>query len=137
MILTSIIFFIIAVIFVFQYIQLRKNNVPIINSGTSNADITKPKFTINGNNQEIAITAKEGDFISVDEILLKKNVVFQSNKFKIFTDKVIFNKKKLIATSSEKSKFISKNTSIVSNGFDIIDNGNIINFKGKTILTLK
>ena len=69
--------------------------------------------------------------------MLKKNVVFQSNKFKIFTDKVIFNKKKLIATSSEKSKFISKNTSIVSNGFDIIDNGNIINFKGKTILTLK
>ena len=137
MILTSIIFFIIAVIFVFQYIQLRKNNVPIINSGTSNADITKPKFTINGNNQEIAITAKEGDFISVDEILLKKNVVFQSNKFKIFTDKVIFNKKKLIATSSEKSKFISKNTSIVSNGFDIVDNGNIINFKGKTKLTLK
>ena len=137
MIITSVIFFIIAVIFVFQYIQLGKKNVTIINSGASNADITKPKFTINGNNQEIAITAKEGDFISVDEILLKKNVVFQSNKFKIFTDKVIFNKKKLIATSSEKSKFISKNTSIVSNGFDIIDNGNIINFKGKTILTLK
>ena len=137
MILTSIIFFIIAVIFVFQYIQLTKNNVPIINSGTSNADITKPKFTINGNNQEIAITAKEGDFISVDEILLKKNVVFQSNKFKIFTDKVIFNKKKLIATSSEKSKFISKNTSIVSNGFDITDYGNIIILKGRTTLTLK
>ena len=137
MILTSIIFFIIAVIFVFQYIQLSKNNVTIINSGKSNADITKPKFTINGNNQEIAITAKEGDFISVDEILLKKNVIFQSNKFKIFTDKVIFNKKKFIATSSEKSKFISKNTSIVSNGFDIVDNGNIINFKGKTKLTLK
>ena len=137
MIITSIIFFIIAVIFVFQYIQLGKNNVAIINSSTSSADITKPKFTLNGNNQEIAITAKEGDFISVDEILLKKNVVFQSNKFKIFTDKVIFNKKKLIATSSEKSKFISKNTSIVSNGFDIVDNGNIINFKGKTKLTLK
>ena len=137
MILTSIIFFIIVVIFVFQYLQLSKNNVPIINTGSSNADITKPKFTINGNNQEIAITAKEGDFISADEILLKKNVVFQSNKFKIFTDKVIFNKKKLIATSSEKSKFISKNTSIVSNGFDIVDNGNIINFKGKTKLTLK
>ena len=137
MILTSIIFFIIAVIFVFQYIQLSNNNVSIINSGTSNADITKPKFTINGNNQEIAITAKEGDFISVDEILLKKNVVFQSNKFKIFTDKVIFNKKKLIASSSEKSQFISKNTSIVSNGFDITDYGNIIILKGKTTLTLK
>ena len=31
----------------------------------------------------------------------------------------------------------SKNTSIDSVGFDIIENGNIINFKGKTKLVLK
>ena len=136
-ILTLIIFLIIAVFFGFQYVQINKNNLTVINSISNNADITKPKFTINGNNQEIAITANEGDFLSADEILLKKNVVFQSNKFKIFTDKVIFNKKKLIASSSERSKFVSKNTSITSNGFDIVDNGNIINFRGKTTLTLK
>ena len=136
-ILTLIIFLIIAVFFGFQYVQINKNNLTVINSISNNADITKPKFTINGNNQEIAITANEGDFLSADEILLKKNVVFQSNKFKIFTDKVIFNKKKLIASSSERSKFVSKNTSITSNGFDIVDNGNIINFRGKTSLTLK
>jgi len=135
--LTLFIFLIITIFFGFQYVQIKKNNVATINSISSNADITKPKFTINGNNQEIAITAKEGDFLSADEILLKKNVVFQSKKFKIFSDKVIFNKKKLIASSSEKSKFISKNTSITSNGFDIVDNGNIINFRGKTTLTLK
>ena len=118
--------------------QLSKKNINnSISPETNSADITKPKFTISGQNQEIAITAKEGDFISVDEILLKKNVVFQSTNFKIFSDKVIFNKKKLIASSSEKSQFISKNTSIVSNGFDITDYGNIIILKGRTTLTLK
>ncbi len=136
-ILTIIIFFIITIFFGFQYFQINKYNVANINSIANNADITKPKFTINGNNQEIAITAKEGNFLSADEILLKKNVIFESNKFKIFSDQVVFNKKKLIASSSEKSKFVSKNTSITSNGFDIVDNGNIINFRGKTTLTLK
>ena len=136
-ILTIIIFFIITIFFGFQYFQINKYNVANINSIANNADITKPKFTINGNNQEIAITAKEGDFLSTNEILLKKNVIFESKKFKIFTNKVIFNKKKLIDLSSEKSKFVSKNTSITSNGFDIVDNGNIINFRGKTTLTLK
>ena len=69
--------------------------------------------------------------------MLEKNVIFKSNKFKIFSDNVIFNKEKLIASSKNKSKFVSKNALIDSIGFDIIDNGNIINFKGKTKLTLK
>ena len=30
------------------------------------------------------ITANEGNFLNGDEILLKKNVVFKSNKFKIY-----------------------------------------------------
>ena len=69
--------------------------------------------------------------------MLEKNVVFKSDKFKIFTDNVLFNQKSLIASSKNKSKFISDKTSIDSNGFDIIDNGNIINFKGQTKLILK
>ena len=51
--------------------------------------------------------------------------------------KVVFNKKTLVASSQNKSKFISNNTSIDSIGFDIIENGNVINFKGKTKLILK
>ncbi len=101
------------------------------------ADITSPKFSINSNKQRISITASEGNFLTEDEILLEKNVVFKSNKFKIFSDNVVFNKKDLVASSKNKSKFVSKNASIDSNGFDIIENGNIINFNGKTKLTLK
>ena len=53
------------------------------------------------------------------------------------SDDVVFDKKYLTASSSQKSKFISKKTSILSDGFEIVDNGNKINFNGKTILIIK
>lgn len=118
-----------------------------LDSGTKNqtkgysqnklSDITKPKFSINSQKQKILVTANEGNFITNDEILLEQNVVFKSNKFKIYSDNVVFNKKSFIAHSKDKSRFISKNASINSIGFDITENGNIINFKGKTKLVLK
>ena len=101
------------------------------------SDISEPKFSINSKEEKISVTANQGNFLSEDEIILEKNVIFKSNKFKIYTDNVIFNKKTLVASSQNKSKFISDNTSIDSAGFDIIENGNIINFKGKTKLILK
>ena len=107
----------------------------VINEKTS--DISEPKFSINSKEQKISVTAKEGNFITEDEIVLEKNVIFKSNKFKIYTDNVVFNKKTFVASSQDESKFISNNTSIDSAGFDIIENGNIINFKGKTKLVLK
>ena len=107
----------------------------VINEKTS--DISEPKFSINSKEQRIFVTAKEGNFLTEDEIILEKNVIFKSNKFKIYTDNVVFNKKTLVASSQDESKFISNNTSIDSAGFDIIENGNIINFKGKTKLVLK
>ena len=107
----------------------------IINEKTS--DISEPKFSINSKEQKISVTAKEGNFLTEDEIVLEKNVIFKSKKFKIYSDNVVFNKKTLVASSQDKSKFISNNTSIDSAGFDIIENGNIINFKGKTKLVLK
>ena len=107
----------------------------IINKKIS--DISKPKFSINSDKQKISVTAIEGNFITVDEISLEKNVIFKSNKFEIYTDNAIFNKKTLVASSNNKSKFVSSKTLIDSNGFDIIENGNIINFKGKTKITLK
>ena len=102
-----------------------------------NSDILKPKFSINSKKQKISVTAAEGNFLTEDEIMLENNVVFKSNNFKIYAENVVFNKKTLVASSKDKSKFVSTNTSIDSNGFDIIQNGNIINFKGKTKLTLK
>ena len=101
------------------------------------ADITKPKFSINGEQQKISITANEGNFLTDDKILLEENVIFKSEKFKIFSDNVVFNKKDLVASSTDKSKFISDTAQINSIGFDITENGSIINFKGKTTLILK
>ena len=111
-----------------------KNKI-YINKKTS--DILEPKFSINSKEKKISVTANEGNFLTENEIVLEKNVIFKSNKFKIYTDNVVFNKKTLVASSQDKAKFISDNTSIDSAGFDIIENGNIINFKGKTKLVLK
>ena len=123
--------------FFFKYFQLTLKNNDFIEISSSESDIIKPKFSINSESQKIAVTAKEGNFISENKILLKKDVIFKSKKFKIISDDVIFDKKYLTASSSQKSKFVAKKTSIVSNGFEIFDNGNKINFNGKTILIIK
>ena len=131
------IFSIIGFFVLFTYIQAKKIIDIEISTNNKTADISKPKFSINSKKQKISVTASEGNFITEDEIMLEKNVIFKSDKFKIYSDNVLFNKKSLIASSKNKSKFVSDKTSIDSNGFDIIENGNIINFKGKTKLILK
>ena len=127
------------IFFIFLFIFFKSTNYSqeqlIINEKKS--DISKPKFSINSKKQKISVTASEGNFLTEDEIILEKNVIFKSNKFEIYTDNVVFNKKTLVASSQNKSKFISNNTSIDSAGFEIIQNGNIINFKGKTKLRIK
>ena len=40
-------------------------------------------------------------------------------------------------SSLDVAKFVAKKTSIISNGFEIFDNGNKINFNGKTILIIE
>ena len=123
----------------FQKLQLDKRNINNLEIDTTKKqfDILEPKFSISKSNSKINITANEGNFLTENEIVLEKNVIFKSKKFKIYTDNVVFNKKTLVASSKYKSKFISNNTSIDSAGFDIIENGNKINFKGKTKLVLK
>ena len=131
--------FLIFILFIFSlnFIESGDNTKNKITINKKTSDISEPKFTINSKEQKISVTAREGNFLTEDEIALEKNVIFKSNKFKIYTDNVVFNKKTLVASSQNKSKFISNNTSIYSAGFDIIENGNIINFKGKTRLVLK
>ena len=132
-------FFIIFIlsIFLLNFIETADNFQKKIVVNEKTSDILEPKFSINSKEQKISVTAKEGNFLTEDEIILEKNVIFKSNKFKIYTDNVVFNKKTLVASSQDKSKFISNSTLIDSAGFDIIENGNIINFKGKTKLVLK
>ena len=123
--------------FFFKYFQTTLKNNDFLEISSSEFDIIKPKFSINSESQKIAVTANEGNFISENKILLKKNVIFKSKKFKIMSDEVVFDKQNLTASSTQKSKFFSKKTSIVSTGFEIFDNGNKINFNGKTVLIIK
>ena len=131
--------FIILILFVLlsNLIKNTDNSENKITLNKKTSDISEPKFSINSKEQKISVTAKEGNFLTENEIALEKNVIFKSDKFKIYTDNVVFNKKTLVASSQDESRFISDKTSINSAGFDIIENGNIINFKGKTKLVLK
>ena len=137
LIISYLIFLIIIFLISLVYYQSNTASTKNININNETADITKPRFSINSSKQKISVTANKGNFLTEDEIVLEKNVIFKSNKFKIFSENVLFNKKNLVATSKYKSRFIAKNASINSNGFEIIENGNIINFKGKTKLILK
>ena len=137
LIVTLIFIFFILFIFSLNFFESNDNSENKIYINKKTSDISEPKFSINNKKQKISVTANEGNFLTEDEIILEKNVIFKSNKFKIYTDNVVFNKKTLVASSQDESKFISNNTSIDSAGFDIIENGNIINFKGKTKLVLK
>ena len=136
--LISILLFIIFLFFIFfkyynnsSKIESKENNI------ISKADITEPKFTINGSNQNIVVTANEGNFVGSNKILLKKNVIFQSSKFIIETNNVIFDRKNQTAISYTASKFNSENTEILSEGFDIYDNGSKIIFFGNATIILE
>ncbi len=129
-------FFFLIIIF---YKQINISNVVSKNleQRLSNVDISEPKFAINNKSKKIYVTAKEGNFLNKDEILLNKNVRFKSIDFSIETERVIFNRDKQTAKSKTKSLFKSKNTTISSEGFDIYDKGNKIIFYGNSFIILK
>ena len=120
-----------------KQINLSNNMLTKSKINLSNVDIAEPKFAINNESKKIYITAKEGNFLSKDEILLEENVRFKSKDFSIETEKVIFNRNKQTAKSNTKSLFKSENTTIFSDGFNIYDKGNKIVFYGKSFLVLK
>ena len=99
-------------------------------------DILNPKFTINNANEIITIQAEKGNFLNNNNIVLENNVVFKSDKFKIYSSKVLFDKKNQTAYSKKNSTFISEGTTIESKGFEITDKGNTIQFNGKTKIML-
>ena len=126
----------------FTIIIIKKNlndsfNQIISNEKTQSFDIINPSFTINNTGEKISVKAKKGNFLSSDLILLENNVIFKSSRFKLETDKVIFNQKKQTAKSEHDSKFESDGTIILSEGFKINQNGEVILFNGNTILILK
>ena len=132
-----IVFFLFITLIFLKQINQTNNEVKDFKTNFSNVDISQPKFSINNKSKKIHITAKEGNFLNKDEILLKENVKFKSNDFSIETEKVIFNRSEQTAQSKTKSLFTSKNTKIYSDGFDIHDKGNKIIFYGKSFVVLK
>ena len=124
-------------IFSFQFYKTLKLSNYQDNENVSDVDITDPRFSINGDNQKILVSAKEGNFIDTNKILLQREVKFKSNNFSIETDKVIFDRKEQTAESKSISQFNSEKTEISSEGFNIYDNGNRISFNGKSIIILK
>ena len=69
--------------------------------------------------------------------MLKQNVKFESNKFVIETNDVVFDRESQTAVSHTRSKFNSQNTQILAEGFDIYDNGDKIKFFGKARIILE
>ena len=49
-------------------------------------DIINPNFTINSKKERISVKANKGNFIDSDLILLEKNVSFESDRFRIYSE---------------------------------------------------
>ena len=115
---------------------LLKSEIEFDTISNNSFDILNPKFTINNENEIITIQAKNGNFLNQNNVVLENDVVFKSDKFKIYSSKVLFDKKNQTAYSKNDSTFVSKGTTIESKGFEIIDKGNTIQFYGKTKIIL-
>ena len=136
MLLLFLVLIIIFSIFIFsKQVSINQNKINIISK--SNVDISEPKFAINNEVKKIYITAREGNFLSKNKILLTDNVKFESNDFSIETENVIFDRDKETAHSKTRSIFKTKNMTISSDGFDIDDRGNRIIFYGNSYIILK
>ena len=128
---------IISLIFFFVKDEIfSKSEIKFDTISDNSFDILNPKFTINNANEIITIQAEKGNFLNKNNILLENDVVFKSNKFKIYSSKVFFDKKNQTAYSKKNSTFISEGTTIESKGFEITDKGNTIQFNGKTKIML-
>ena len=136
--LISITFILFFTVFIFSkyYAEIGKD-IEVTKPEISKIDITEPKFAINGPSQKIFVTAKEGNFVDKNKIMLKKDVTFKSNDFSIESDYVIFDRLKQEAYSDYKAIFKSKNAIISSDGFNIYDKGDTIKFYGNSKILLK
>jgi len=127
---------IIAIFFFFKNEILLKSEIEFDAISNNSFDILNPKFTINNENEIITIQAKNGNFLNQNNVVLENEVIFKSDKFKIYSSKVLFDKKNQTAYSKNDSTFVSEGTTIESKGFEIIDKGNTIQFNGKTKIIL-
>ena len=92
----------------YKFIENYDENINENSLKFSGIDIAEPRFTISGRDENINITAKEGNFIGEDKVLLNKEVIFDSSNFSIQAQSVIINRKEQSAISNYKSLFKSK-----------------------------
>ena len=62
---------------------------------------------------------------------------YSSDNFLLESDKVSFDKINFNASSNERTFFKSKKISIIAEGFNVEDQGNLVSFKGKSKLEIK
>ena len=91
---------------------LSKSKIKFDTISDNSFDILNPKFTINNTNEIITIQAEKGNFLNNNNIVLENDVVFKSNKFKIYSSKVFFDKKNKRENSKKNTKFINEETTI-------------------------
>ena len=125
------------IFFSYKFMISSENKLIKQNLEISNVDIKEPKFAISNSSKKIFVTAREGNYLPENNVILRNDVKFTSEDFTIETDNVTFNRKNQTAHSKDKSIFKSKKTVILSEGFDIFDNGNKINFYGNSRVILK
>lgn len=131
----SILFFLFAFVLYKKIFLIQKDEIS--QNESSIFDIINPKFTINNENNKIKVKAKRGNFLKNDNILLDKDVVFVSPNYQIKTDKVFFNQHSNDAESNSKTLFNAKNIEIISEGFNINNNGNTILFNGSSSMKIE
>ena len=118
--------------------QYTKKNSPGLSNINFEADIVNPKFIKEKlNDSNLEVIAKKASFINENEILLEGDVRYSSDNFMLESDKVSFDQINFNASSNEKTFFKSKKLSIISEGFHVEDQGNLISFKGKSKLEIK
>ena len=109
-----------------------------INEFRSDVDIINPRFTKEKSNKDnLEVIAKKASFISKNRIFLEGDVKFKSSEFILESDMKNFNQVSFDASSEEKTFFKSKKLQITSNGFDVKNKGEIINFKGKSNILIQ
>ena len=85
---------IISLIFFFVKDEIfSKSEIKFDTISDNSFDILNPKFTINNANEIITIQAEKGNFLNKNNIVLENDVVFKSDKFKIYSSKVFLTKK--------------------------------------------
>ena len=83
LIVSFIFIFFILLIFSLNFFESTDNSKNKIYINKETSDILEPKFSINSKKQKISLTANEGNFLTEDEIVLEKNVIFKSNKLPV------------------------------------------------------